>query len=238
MSGLRIHPKDMMVVLTGAGVSAESGISTFRDADGLWERYDIEEVATPAGWHKNPKLVWRFYNDRLKDLASVNPNPAHEALAEIERRMPEGQFVLVTQNVDDLHEKAGSRNLIHMHGELRKARCESCSQVVSEWDTDAEIPSCSSCGQRLRPHVVWFGELPFQLQRIFMCLEQCTVFLGVGTSGFVNPAASFVASAKSVGARTAFVNLEHVPQTGFIDHFYQGKAGELLPGLLREWLDA
>ena len=187
---LAISPTDRFVVLTGAGVSAESGIPTFRGVGGLWRNYRIEEVASPHAWRRDPRLVWEFYSMRRKVAASAKPNPAHIALANLERLLRE-RLLLCTQNVDDLHEQAGSKNVLHMHGELFKSRCDTCSRAPFQdrntYDPPAEIPHCE-CGGRIRPHICWFGEVPFELDRIFHALEQCTMFMAVGTSGLVEPA--------------------------------------------------
>jgi len=177
-----------IVVLTGAGISAESGLRTFRDAGGLWENHRVEEVATPEAFQRDPALVQGFYNQRRAQLGSVRPNAAHEALVRLETHWP-GEVLVVTQNVDDLHDRAGSRNLIHMHGELLKVRCERCGQV-SPWvgDVTGATP-CPGCGRTgsLRPHIVWFGEMPLEMPRIQEALERCGLFLAVGTSGNVYP---------------------------------------------------
>ncbi|GAA4097886.1 Sir2 family NAD+-dependent deacetylase [Zhongshania borealis] len=228
-----------VVVLTGAGISAESGIQTFRAADGLWEEHRVEDVATPEGFDANPELVQRFYNQRRQQLLStaVQVNPAHIALAEFERNF-QGEYLLVTQNIDDLHERAGSSKLIHMHGELLKMRC-SYSGVV--YPITADINSderCVCCGLRggLRPHIVWFGEMPLAMDEIYCALEQCDLFIAVGTSGNVYPAAGFVQAAASVGAHTIEVNLEpSAVQSAFSQTRY-GLASVELPVLLNELL--
>lgn len=219
-----------IVVLTGAGVSAESGIKTFRDGNGLWENHRIEDVCTPEAFARNPALVHTFYNARRRQLISeAHPNPAHLALANFERVFA-GRFTLVTQNVDDLHERAGSQNLIHMHGELLKARCAKTDKVMS-WSEDIEaITLCPCCGQKtvLRPHIVWFGEMPLDMEKIEMALEQCDLFISVGTSGQVYPAAGFVQLASAYGAHTVELNLE--PSQGhnlFKEHHY-GPASQIL----------
>ncbi len=197
-----------IVVLTGAGISAESGLKTFRDADGLWENHRIEEVATPEAFVRNPELVQRFYNARRQQLSEVSPNSAHAALAEFEQTF-NGRFLLVTQNVDDLHERAGSHNLRHMHGELKKVRCLLCNSVHNR-DSDIDgNTQCPACGRNaLRPHIVWFGEMPFYMEEIYQALEQCDLFISIGTSGHVYPAAGFVEVARQSGAHTVEINLE------------------------------
>jgi NAD-dependent deacetylase len=188
-------PIDRVFVLTGAGVSAESGIATFRGVRGLWRNYRIEEVASPHAWARDPRLVWEFYSMRRKVAAAAKPNPAHLAVAKAEHTLGERLF-LCTQNVDNLHEQAGSKNVVHMHGELFKSRCDSCTRApfadTNLYEPPAEIPRCE-CGGRIRPHICWFGEMPFDLDRIFCALDECTIFMAVGTSGVVEPAASFVA---------------------------------------------
>jgi NAD-dependent deacetylase len=227
-----------IVILTGAGISAESGLGTFRGTDGLWTTYDLEEVATPEGFARNPRQAHEFYNARRRNLLNAEPNPAHKALAEFERRFS-GHILLVTQNVDDLHERAGSRNLIHMHGELLKSRCENCCAVLAwarDLNVDTPCPRCLSPGY-LRPHVVWFGEMPLFMERIYFELGRCDLFVSIGTSGQVYPAADFVREAKAKArARTIELNLE--PSDGcelFADRRY-GKASEIVPAYFRELL--
>ncbi|HNV69638.1 MAG TPA: NAD-dependent protein deacylase [Candidatus Ozemobacteraceae bacterium] len=198
-----------IVVLTGAGISRESGIETFRDGDGLWARHRIEDVATPEGYERNPQLVQSFYNDRRRQLSTVVPNAAHEALARLERAWTD-EVLVVTQNVDDLHDRAGSRKLIHMHGELLKVRCEACRHVyVSSDDVtiDTSCPSCATTGL-VRPHIVWFGEMPLEMETIYRTLDQCGMFISIGTSGNVYPAAQFVEIARAARACTVELNLE------------------------------
>lgn len=225
-------PYRSIVVLTGAGVSAESGIRTFRAADGLWEDHRIEDVASPEGFARNPVLVQRFYNERRRKLAdpTVKPNAAHAALAAFEQRFA-GDFLLVTQNVDDLHERAGSQRLIHMHGELRKMRCANSQQVFSisdDLDGDRRCDCCALTGT-LRPHIVWFGELPLAMERIYAALERCDLFVSIGTSGNVYPAAGFVQTARSAGAHTVELNLEPSAQRSRFAEARHGKASELVP---------
>jgi NAD-dependent deacetylase len=202
--------KESIVVLTGAGISAESGIKTFRDHDGLWENHRVEEVDSIEGYWADPELVLRFYNARREQLLSpdVRPNAAHEALAELEATWP-GEFLLVTQNVDNLHERAGSRKLIHMHGELMKVRCLE-SDKVFEWsqavDPRTLCPCCKLPG-KLRPHVVWFGEMPLELERITKALARCSIFVSIGSSGNVYPAAGFVNQVRP-DAETVEINKE------------------------------
>jgi NAD-dependent deacetylase len=226
-----------LLVLTGAGVSADSGLATFRGAGGLWEGHALEEVATPAAWRASPRLVWRFYQERRAALERVEPNPAHRALAELERRLVAAGagFTLVTQNVDDLHERAGSLRALHMHGELLVLRCETCG--VRRRDREhldpARFVPCSACGAvRLRPDVVWFGELPYHMDAIEAAVERCTHFLAVGTSGVVYPAAGLLQAARAAGARTYLQALERPENAALADEFHPGRAAVTLPPLL------
>ena len=231
-----ITKQTRVVVLTGAGISAESGIRTFRGSDGLWENHRIEDVATPEGWRINPQLVWSFYQQRRKKLFHVEPNSGHLALVELERFLD--SFLLVTQNVDNLHERAGSKNLIHMHGELEKLRCEECQAVdvmMEKKHLGEEILTCQQCGGRLRPHIVWFNEIPMQMQEIMEALTHCDLFIAIGTSGHVSPASGFLHKAQMHGAQTIVINLEPPENISFSDEFYQGKAGDILPMLVRRW---
>ena len=232
---MRLPPASSIVILTGAGISAESGLSTFRDSGGLWEKHRIEDVATPEGFARNPALVHSFYNQRRAQLGSVQPNAAHLALAELERAWP-GDFLLVTQNVDNLHDRAGSRKLLHMHGELAKIRCFRCGGVFDwEGDTSQELP-CPACGRKaMRPHIVWFGEMPFEMERIGTALERCGLFVAVGTSGNVYPAAGFV---QMVGDYSYTLELNLEPSQvadGFFER-RQGPATVRVPELVRELL--
>lgn len=220
-----------IVILTGAGISAESGLGTFRDKEGLWTKYDLNEVATPEGFSRNPLLVHDFYNARRTNLIKAEPNAAHVALAELERNWA-GEFLLVTQNVDDLHERAGSQSVLHMHGELRKARCGMCGHVCA-WDGELGLATpCPSCGvkQGMRPHVVWFGEMPLYMDEIYAALDRCDLFLSIGTSGQVYPAAGFVAELRrSRRAHTVELNLD--PSDGhslFAERIY-GPATRIVP---------
>lgn len=228
-----------IVILTGAGISAESGLGTFRDKDGLWTKYDLEEVATPEGFARNPSLVHEFYNARRQNLIEAQPNPAHHALAKLERAHA-GRVLIVTQNVDNLHERAGSRNVLHMHGELLKARCENCGQVA-EWTGDLALDTpCPACGtpSYLRPHVVWFGEMPFHMDRIALELAACDLFVSIGTSGNVYPAAGFVADVRAAGrARTVELNLEPSEGHSLFQERVYGRASEVVPTFVRRLLD-
>lgn len=230
---------DRIVMLTGAGISKESGLDTFRDADGIWARVRLEDVATPEAFARSPARVQAFYNARRRQLATaeVAPNAAHHALAELERRWP-GSVLLVTQNIDDLHERAGSRNLVHMHGELFKARCLDCG-VVEAWRADLDgATACPACGGRgrLRPHVVWFGEMPLEMERIYAALAECDLFVSIGTSGTVYPAAGFVAEARAAGARTVELNLEPSEGHSLFDERVYGPAGRIVPDFVARLL--
>ncbi|GAA1993786.1 NAD-dependent deacylase [Microbacterium pumilum] len=227
-----------IVVLTGAGISAESGIRTFRDAGGLWEGYSVEDVATPEGYERDPDTVLRFYDARRRDASASSPNAAHHALARLEERLGD-QVLVVTQNVDDLHERAGARRLAHMHGELRRALCATCDSRP-EWDADLiDRPPCPVCGARtLRPDVVWFGELPYDLDRIERAVLACDVFVSVGTSGAVYPAAGYAALAAAFGARTVELNLEPSDALVPFDDARAGFASVLVPAWVDEVLGA
>jgi len=227
-----------IVILTGAGISAESGIDTFRDAGGLWENRSIYDVATPEGFARDPELVLRFYDDRRAALSKVEPNPAHTALARLESEFA-GDLLLVTQNVDDLHERGGSRNVCHMHGELKSALCTSCG-TRSQWEaTMLDRPPCPVCqAQTLRPDVVWFGEMPYQMRRIEEALERCDLFVSIGTSGAVYPAAGFVNGAKAMGARTLELNLEPSEGSATFNEARHGPASQLVPAWVNEVLSA
>lgn len=225
------------MVLTGAGVSAESGIRTFRAADGLWEEHRIEDVATPEGFERNPGLVYEFYNQRRRQLlsAAVRPNAGHTALARFEREF-NGDFLLVTQNIDNLHERAGSRNVLHMHGEILKSRCLN-SHLVYETRADVTLDSACRCCRapgNLRPHVVWFGEMPLHMAAITRALEDCDLFVAIGTSGNVYPASGFYQTAKTHQAHTVELNLEKT-DTRFDNHIY-GPASELVPAFFDQLL--
>ena len=230
-----------IVILTGAGISAESGIKTFRAADGLWENHRVEDVATPEAFLRNPLLVQNFYNQRRHQLLTpaIQPNAAHRALAKLEKAFPAGKVLLVTQNIDDLHERAGSRNLIHMHGELLKGRCQTSGGLVDlDHDLTVNLP-CPLCGGKgcLRPHVVWFGEMPLQMETIYRALSQCDRFISIGTSGNVYPAAGFVEEANRHGAHTVELNLEPSQRlTAFAEHQH-GLASELVPAYAEELIE-
>ncbi|HCW98496.1 MULTISPECIES: Sir2 family NAD+-dependent deacetylase [Pantoea] len=236
---LAAHPQPFVVVLTGAGISAESGIQTFRAADGLWEEHRVEDVATPEGYRRDPELVQRFYNARRRSLQSseIQPNTAHKALAELEQVLGDN-FLLVTQNIDNLHERAGNSRVLHMHGELLKARCTSSGQVIS-WSEDLTTDDRCTCCQfpaPLRPHVVWFGEMPIGMEEIYHALEKADLFIAIGTSGHVYPAAGFVHEARLQGAHTVELNLEP-SQVGneFAERHY-GLASEVVPHFVDSFL--
>jgi NAD-dependent protein deacetylase/lipoamidase len=219
-----------IVVLTGAGISAESGIRTFRAADGLWEDHRVEDVATPEAFVRDPVLVQRFYNTRRQHLLNgIQPNAGHIALAEFEKRFA-GNFTLVTQNIDNLHEQAGSQHILHMHGELLKSRCASTDKLypcTSDMTTDDACACCGVSGN-LRPHVVWFGEMPLYMDQIEQALCECDLFVSIGTSGNVYPAAGFFQLAKQYGAQTVELNLEPSNNGSHFDQQLYGPATEVV----------
>src|SRR5438105_428461 len=223
-----------IVILTGAGVSVESGLATFRRPAGLWEGHRVEDVATPEAFQRDPSLVHSFYDARRAKLGTVAPNAAHRALARLDAEWP-GELLLVTQNVDDLHERAGSKRLIHMHGELTKGWCLACDAHF-DWEgpmgEGASCPVCQAKGQ-VRPDIVWFGEMPYAMDRIDEALQRCDLFVSIGTSGAVYPAAGFVQTARYCGARTVEINLEPSIGSHSFDESRIGKAGELVP----QWVD-
>lgn len=229
-----LDTRKRIVILTGAGVSAESGIRTFRDSNGLWEEHRIEDVATPQGFAKNPELVQSFYNMRRAQLKTAEPNLAHAALAELEKKW-QGDFLLVTQNVDNLHERAGSSNVLHMHGQLQQVSCLRTREVFV-WKEDvlaeSQCPCCHKTGT-LRPHIVWFGEMPLYMDTIYKALHHCDYFLSIGTSGQVYPAAGFVAEAKFRKATTIECNLEPSGNPAFDIGIY-GRATEKVYTLSRK----
>ena len=232
-----VRRDDRVFVLTGAGISAESGIATFRGSDGLWEKYRFEDVASPEAWARDRELVWRFYSARREQAEPCQPNAAHVALAELERTI-EDRLFLCTQNVDPLHERAGSERVLHMHGELFKTRCENDACALPPFDdhalypTKREHPECRACGATLRPHIVWFGEVPFELDRIARELDRCTVFVTIGSSGAVYPAAGFVSRVRSRrGVRTVYVGPERPDNASSFDEIRLGPAGSVVPTL-------
>jgi NAD-dependent deacetylase len=234
MDSFNRHSFGRIVILTGAGISAESGLNTFRDSGGLWENHDPMTIATPEAFARDPGIVYRFYNARRSQLAEVHPNPAHEAIARLQTLHP-GEVRLVTQNVDDLHERGGSKQVCHMHGELLSRRCLSCEDVQrgsEPYDTDTACPSCGDAGNSLRPDIVWFGEVPMHMEQIFAWLEACELFIAIGTSGAVYPAAGFVRVAGQAGAVTLEINRQDSDVSSLFDHHIQGLAGETVPRLV------
>ena len=227
-------------VLTGAGVSAESGLGTFRDRGGIWTRYDLTEVATPEGFARDPAKVHAFYNARRENLVGAAPNAAHAALAELERGLEAqgGRLFLCTQNVDNLHEQAGSQRVVHMHGELKRTRCARCDAGFADAAALSLERACPACGHAggLRPDVVWFGEMPMHLDAIYAALAEADLFAALGTSGSVYPAAGFVAEARAQGVRTCELNLEPSDNGWMFDERRYGPAGEITPAWVRELL--
>lgn len=232
---LAISASERVFILTGAGISAESGIRTFRDANGLWEQYRVEDVASPEGWRRDHATVWRFYAERRAQAATCVPNAAHAALAVLARKLGDRLF-LCTQNVDPLHERAGSPRVVHMHGELFRSRCEACDAPdfadAGEYRTAAEVPRCKACSARIRPHICWFGEVPYFMEPIARALEACDVFVTVGSSGAVYPAAGFVRAVRArKGTRSIYVGPEEPDNAAAFDECRIGNAGDVLPGL-------
>ncbi|BAV63919.1 NAD-dependent deacylase [Sphingobium cloacae] len=225
-----------IVILTGAGISAESGLAIFRGPDGLWEGHRVEDVCTPEALARNPALVHRFYDERRAKLAAVKPNSAHEALAALDAAWP-GDLLIVTQNVDDLHERAGAKRLIHMHGELCSALCAACGKAVPWTGSLPPETACTGCGKlRLRPDIVFFGEMPYEMEVIDEAIRKADLFVSVGTSGAVYPAAGFVQTARHVGARTLELNLDPSAGSVYFDESRMGPASSLVPELVRELL--
>lgn len=227
-----------IVILSGAGISAESGLGTFRDAGGLWQQYELEQVATPEGFARDPALVHEFYNARRANARGASPNAAHEALARLERSYP-GEVLIVTQNIDDLHERAGARNVVHMHGDLFRALCAACGH---RWDAPAVMDpadACPACGApATRPDVVWFGEVPYHLEEIFAALHEARLFAAIGTSGSVYPAAAFVEDAARAGAHCVELNLEPSEVVEAFDEARQGRASAIVPDWVEDVLSA
>ncbi len=237
MAPIPISAADRVFVLTGAGISAESGLPTFRASDGLWAGHRIEDVCTPEALHRNPASVWEFYSARRLSAQQAQPNPAHLALAQLEARLGD-RFFLCTQNVDDLHERAGSQRIVHMHGELAKSRCEQdCGHPPIEdravYPTLDAVARCQQCGARLRPHIVFFGEIPLEMDRIQREIDGVTLMLVVGTSGSVYPAANFVRWARQRSVRTVYVGPEPPLNAAAFTHIVEGNAGQVLPTLFR-----
>ena len=227
-----------IVILTGAGVSAESGIDTFRAEGGLWEQHRVEDVATPEAFERDPDLVLRFYDMRREAIQTKQPNPAHQALAKLDREWS-GELLIVTQNVDDLHERAGANRILHMHGTHLNAWCTACD-VRSPWrGTLIDRPACPECGEKaLRPDVVWFGEMPYEMDRIFAALREADLFVSIGTSGAVYPAAGFVRNARDLGVKTLELNLEASQGSHWFDQSRHGPASVLVPQWVEEMLAA
>jgi len=228
-----MHALRNIVILSGAGISAESGLRTFRAEDGLWEDHPVEQVATPEGFARDPALVQRFYDERRADVLAARPNPAHEALGRLDREWT-GELLMVTQNIDDLHERGGARRVLHMHGEALSAWCTACD-TRHRWDGRlGDGPACPDCGEAmLRPDIVWFGEMPYRMDEIFDALARADLFVSIGTSGAVYPAAGFVQQAAAHGARTLELNLERSLGSRLFDETRLGPAGELVP----RWVD-
>lgn len=231
-----------IVVLTGSGVSAESGIATFRDLDGVWAKYDYREVATPEGFAANPARVHEFYNQRRRGVQEVSPNAAHVALAELEEGLAakSGRLTLITQNVDDLHERGGVKSILHMHGELLKAECAACGDV-REWRSDlSTMTECAACKRSgaMRPHVVWFGEMPRFMDDAADAITSADLFVSIGTSGSVYPAAGFVAEARALNVPAIELNLEPSENATLFQDARYGPATEVVPAWVREVLSS
>jgi len=225
-----------IVILTGAGISAESGLRTFRADDGLWEDHRVEDVASPQGFRRDPELVQRFYDARRENVMAAEPNAAHRALGRLDSAW-DGELLIVTQNIDDLHERAGARRVLHMHGEALSAWCLACDARHRWTGTLLDEPPCPSCGESaLRPDIVWFGEMPYEMERIFAALARADLFVSIGTSGAVYPAAGFVQQAKSAGARALELNLERSQGSHWFDQSRLGPASELVPAWVEEML--
>jgi NAD-dependent deacetylase len=225
-----------IVILTGAGISAESGIDTFRGGGGLWEQHRVEDVATPEAFARDPELVLRFYDMRRAAIQTKGPNAAHLALARLDAEWP-GELLIVTQNVDDLHERAGARRVLHMHGEHLNAWCTACGERSPWREPLIDRPPCPACGERaLRPDVVWFGEMPYRMDEIYAALRGADLFVSIGTSGAVYPAAGFVRDARDLGARTLELNLEPSQGSLWFDQARHGPATEVVPAWVDEML--
>jgi NAD-dependent deacetylase len=231
-----MSPIRNIVILTGAGISAESGIDTFRSSGGLWEQHRIEDVATPEAFARDPELVLRFYDMRRENIQKAAPNAAHEALAQLDRHW-QGNLLIVTQNVDDLHERAGAERLIHMHGEHLSAWCLACDARMRWHGPLIDRPGCPKCGERaLRPDIVWFGEMPYQMDEIDRALSQCDLFVSIGTSGAVYPAAGYVRTARHFGARTLELNLDPSQGSILFHECRLGRATDLVSNWVGEML--
>lgn len=238
---LALRPDMSVAVLTGAGISADSGLATFRDSGGLWEQHDIKDVATPEGFRRNPALVWRFYSQRRQQVLAAEPNAAHRSLASLERFLePRGSLIIVTQNVDGLHQRAGARHVLEVHGSLFRTRCSNptCPRCRTAWHDESlhfeDVPLCPDCGEPLRPAVVWFGEM-LDSRLLFdseQAVKRCDLFLVIGTSGVVWPIAGLVPLARDQGVRTVLVNLERPENEHLFDEVHLGRAADLVPALL------
>ncbi len=225
-----------IVILTGAGISAESGLRTFRADDGLWEDHRVEDVASPQGFRRDPELVQRFYDARRENVLAAEPNAAHRALGRLDD-MWDGGLLIVTQNIDDLHERGGAKRVLHMHGEALSAWCRACDARHRWTGTLLDAPPCPSCGEAaLRPDIVWFGEMPYEMERIVAAIARADLFVSIGTSGAVYPAAGFAQQARSAGARTLELNLERSQGSGWFDESRLGPASELVPAWVEEML--
>jgi NAD-dependent deacetylase len=225
-----------IVILTGAGISAESGIDTFRSEGGLWEQHRVEDVATPEAFARDPDLVLRFYDMRREAIQTKEPNAAHVALARLDAEWP-GELLIVTQNVDDLHERAGARRVLHMHGEHLLAWCTACDERSPWTGPLIDRPACPECGERaLRPDVVWFGEMPYHMEEIYAALREADLFVSIGTSGAVYPAAGLVRNARDLGAETLELNLEPSQGTRWFDEARHGPATQIVPAWVEEML--
>ena len=229
---MRLSPNERLFVLTGAGISAESGLATFRGSGGLWDGHRVEDVATPEAWAADPAFVWRFYSARRRAAQTARPNAAHRALAQFEQHLGD-RFYLCTQNVDDLHEQAGSQRLHHMHGSLFQSRCVRCDRPFPDRSLyeASPLPTCQECGALIRPHIVWFGEIPLDMEAIYSQLARATTLLVVGTSGSVYPAAGFVHIARQQGIRTLYVGPEDPSNAASFDQIALGTATQALPAL-------
>ena len=229
-----VNEADKITVLSGAGISAESGIPTFRGDGGLWNNYRPEELATPKAFFENPEIVWQWYDWRRSLMKKAEPNAGHFALTELQRQKKD--FNLITQNVDGLHQKAGTQDLIEIHGNLWEMRCTSCNRIEKSYEVPLPVipPKCSACGEMMRPNIVWFGEIiPIQIiDRCIIAIEECDLLLIVGTSGMVEPAASFGIMAKKKEIPVIELNLDHTPNTGLYDISIRAKSGEILPLLV------
>ncbi len=231
---MNLTQRDRLFVLTGAGISAESGLATFRGSGGLWNGYRVEQVATPEAWDADPPLVWNFYSMRRRDALAAEPNAAHGALAAMEQRLGD-RFYLCTQNVDDLHERAGSKRVHHMHGSLFQSRCVACDKPFPDaavYETPERLPACVECGEAVRPHIVWFGEIPLDMEGIYRELNRASHLLVVGTSGSVYPAAGLVNIAGQRGIQTIYVGPEEPLNAAAFDEILLGTATQVLPRLL------